>query len=85
MDLATLSHECLLSPTHFRRLFQHATGTSLKVFLSAARIDEAKSLLRGGALPTKEVAARCGFSTVSHFCAALHAVVGVTPGNFRRN
>jgi AraC-like DNA-binding protein len=81
--LATLSRECFLSPTHFRRLFRRATGTSLNLYLNAARIDRAKRLLCQPTLSTKEIAARSGFSTSSHFCAAFHAAVGVTPGTFR--
>jgi AraC-like DNA-binding protein len=48
------------------------------------RIALAKALLREDVLALSQVALECGFSDQSHFTRSFSAMVGVSPGVWRR-
>lgn len=72
-----------LSPFHFARAFQAATGFSPHQFVMARRMHRAALLLTGTALPVPEVAAAVGLSNVSHFRRVFRRTTGVLPGELR--
>jgi AraC-like DNA-binding protein len=84
IGLAGLARECRLSVSHFARSFKRSFGTSPHRYLTMQRIDKAKSLLLNPAPPLSEVALLSGFSDQASFCRAFKAVVGRSPGNWRR-
>lgn len=73
-----------LSPGHFRRKFQRSYGTSPSHFVSARRVQRAVELLRRSEEPLARIAEITGYSSQSHFTNAFRAVVGTSPGRFRR-
>lgn len=72
-----------LSPWHFARRFKIAFGTTPHGFVTARRIERAKTLLRDRRLPLKAIASDCGFADQSHFCRSFRKHLGVTPQTFR--
>jgi len=72
-----------VSAAHFRRLFRVAAGLPFRSFCLRARMDLAGSLLRGGDLPIKEVAARCGAPDVYHFHRLFKKFCADTPARYR--
>ncbi len=72
-----------LSPFHFARMFKRAMGQPPHAYITAQRIEHAKSLLRDSDLPLTEVAARVGYQTQAHFTDVFHKHVGTTPRAFR--
>lgn len=72
-----------LSEFHLQRSFQDSCGVSPQTWISARRIDKAKSLIRAGDT-LAQVAASCGFSSQSHLTRAFRAATGVTPGAWRK-
>src|SRR5207247_11209011 len=64
-QMAAVAH---LSAYHFARQFKAATGLPPHQYVILLRVERAKQLLRGGALPLAEVALRAGFSGQSVFC-----------------
>src|SRR5262249_60729988 len=72
-----------LNPYHFARQFKAATGLPPHQYVVARRVERARQLLQGGALPLAEVAARAGFSDQSQLTRHFKRIVGVTPGQFR--
>jgi AraC family transcriptional regulator len=72
-----------MSPFHFARMFKQATGQPPHAYLTAQRVERAKTLLREGRLALIEVAASVGFQTQGHFTEVFRRYAGVTPRIFR--
>ncbi len=84
VTLGQLADIAGLSLKHLGRCFKQATGGSPYQYLLAARIDEAKRLLRKHNPSITEVALAVGFSTPSHFSAAFRKVTGLSPSQYRQ-
>ncbi len=79
-DLANAAH---LSIDHFGRLFRQATGTSPMAKLQALRIGRACQLLSQHNLRIHEVAEHVGFPDPFHFSRVFHAIMGLSPRDYR--
>jgi len=66
------------------RIFQDAAGCSPKAYIQAARIRQAKELLKGSALSIKEIAFSTGFSAPEKMARAFQREVGTTPTLYRK-
>ena len=64
--------------------FREVTGRSILEEITAARIDHAKELLTGTAMPIGEIAEMCGYRTANAFRDAFKAVTGQTPKAWRK-
>lgn len=82
--LARLAAECGLSARHFARAFRQSTGVPPHKWLLRRRVDHARELLVNPALSLSDIALSCGFADQSHFTRVFKAVVGVSPGAWRR-
>lgn len=74
--LAEISH---ISESYLRRLFLKQLGETPRQYLIKRRLDLAKRLLSENRLSVAEVAERCGFSSVYHFCRSFKGSTGQTP------
>jgi AraC-like DNA-binding protein len=79
-----LAAECRLSVSHFARAFRQSFGMPPHHYLVLQRIERAKTLLSGSTSALSEVAQQTGFSDQASFCHAFKAVVGATPGQWRK-
>jgi AraC family transcriptional regulator len=79
-DLAGLA---CLSEFHFLRAFKRSTGMPPHQYVTARRIERAKTLLSTTDLSVAEIAWRVGFSNTSHFNAQFRKHTGATPGAWR--
>ena len=75
---------CGMSLSGFRRIFRHETGMSPLDYLNRLRICMAKAELRTGKYSVSEVAARCGFPSVSSFYRQFRKWEHASPHDFRR-
>jgi AraC family transcriptional regulator len=74
-----------LTAKHFARAFREATGTPPHRFLTGIRIEAAARMLDAcRERPLADVAIACGFADQSHFTRSFRAVMGTTPGLYRR-
>ena len=80
-DLARHTH---MTPKTFYRYFKTATGMAPIDYLLNMRLKHARKMLEETALPVKQVADQCGFSTTSYFGLQFRKAFGVSPGQFRR-
>ncbi|WP_278257966.1 helix-turn-helix domain-containing protein [Nocardioides convexus] len=72
-----------ISERHLSRVLADA-GTSVPRLVLARRLDLARSLLAAGTTErTADVAARCGFTSASHFSQAFRRRFGVSAGEVR--
>ena len=83
LGLSELADSACMSPYHFLRTFSANFGLPPHAYQLQRRIAEAKRLLHAG-LAITAVAAQTGFADQSHLTNRFKAVVGVTPGAFRK-
>ena len=84
IPLRRLANECGLSVRHFARAFRQSTGYSPHRWLLKHRVYHARELLSNRALSLPDVAFSCGFADQSHFTRVFSAMIGVSPGAWRR-
>ncbi len=74
-----------LSPSQLTRVFSTRFGVTPYRYLLSRRLETACLLLRGTALPVREIAFRLCFSDEHYFSTLFHRKTGVTPSVYRRN
>ena len=74
-----------LSTTQLERLCRRTLGMSPRGVLQRLRIENAVRLLSTSSLTAGEIAAACGFYDQSSFTRQFRAVLGLTPGAYRRS
>lgn len=79
-----LAAACNVSVNTFLRRFKTLTGTTPTQALRARRVQAAARLLADGDETLDEVARRCGLATRPYLGRVFQAVLGVSPGSFRR-
>lgn len=84
LPLSRLASECGLSVRHFTRAFRLSTGMPPHRWLLRRRVERAQQLLKTRALSLSDVATFCGFADQSHFTRVFTAIVGASPGAWRR-
>jgi AraC family transcriptional regulator len=82
--LKTLAGQCSLSVSHFARAFRRTFGTPPHQYLVLQRVERAKAILSRSDCALSEVSQRTGFSDQAAFTRTFKAVVGITPGQWRR-
>ncbi|CAN7290354.1 AraC family transcriptional regulator [Rhizobium sp. LjRoot30] len=85
ISVLEVSRACNLSRGYFIRAFRETTGMTPYQWLLNERIMRARKLLRGSEASLSDVAISCGFADQSHFTRVFTNVVGMAPGNWRRN
>lgn len=83
-SLEQLAAEFGFSVSHFSRAFRTSTGLPPHQWLLRQRVKAAKQLMSVRDLPLSEIAISAGFANQSHFTRVFSAVVGVSPGVWRR-
>ena len=83
IDECALAAALGVSYSYFSRSFRRITGKSFKTYLNRTRVDHAAQLLCREGVSVSEVAARCGFNSVSYFIRVFRTVTGKTPHNFK--
>ncbi|NEU95499.1 helix-turn-helix transcriptional regulator [Bradyrhizobium sp. UFLA 03-164] len=82
--LRQIAAEFDLSVDHFSRAFRISTGLPPHRWLLRRRVKTAEQLMTIRDLPLSEVAKSAGFANQSHFTRVFSAMVGVSPGAWRR-
>jgi AraC family transcriptional regulator len=84
LSLMALAAVAQMSPYYFSRLFKQSTGLSPHQYLLWQRMEHAKHLLSDSRRTIAEVSDALGFPHQSHFATTFHTLVGMTPGEYRR-
>jgi AraC family transcriptional regulator len=84
IKLAKLADECGLSVSHFARSFKKSFGLPVHRYLISLRVEVAKSFLSQTDRSLTDVALQSGFSDQAAFCRTFRALVGTSPGRWRR-
>jgi len=83
LNVRTLAREFGVSTEHLCRVLKRQTGDTFVELLRRARIDAARRLLITTTMSMKEIAARVGFSSASHFARDFRKVCGAAPSSYR--
>jgi AraC family transcriptional regulator len=83
-SILALSAAAGLGLTQFKARFRESFGMPVHQLVIRMRVERARRLLQGGALPLAEIAQRAGFAHQSHMARWLRRVLGVTPAALRR-
>jgi len=83
LTLDRLAALASLSPFHFARSFRAATGLPPHRFVTARRLEAAKTRLMTSDASVVEVAHAVGFANVSHFRRIFRRDLGILPGELR--
>jgi AraC family transcriptional regulator len=84
LSLLQIAGEFDLSVSHFSRAFRVSTGLPPHQWLLGQRVEAARQLMTIRDLPLSEIAISAGFANQSHFTRVFSAVVGLSPGAWRR-
>ena len=83
LSLAELAAVAQTSPTHFARLFKHATGLAPHRYVTTCRMEQAKQLLAATDVSLSEIGLQIGCADQSHFTALFRKYVSTTPQAYR--
>jgi AraC family transcriptional regulator len=84
LALSDLAQEARLSPYHFLRAFQQATGLTPHQYVLRTRLREAAVRLKSEPTRILDIVFDAGFGDVSNFNRALRSEFGVSPRAYRR-
>lgn len=84
LSVETLAERMSVSPRHFTRLFQQATGSSPSKYVLATRLNHAALLLRETDWSIEKIAHRCGLDSVDTLQRGFKKHWGATPGEYRK-
>ncbi|WP_375257026.1 helix-turn-helix domain-containing protein [Citreimonas sp.] len=84
LSVSEMAEAVGLSESRFAHAFRESRGQSPHRALQALRVTAAQRLLRDPARSIADVAAEVGFADQAHLTRAFGAVVGQTPGAWRR-
>ena len=82
--LEDIAREVSFSRNECCRLFKSVTGETIFSHLQRCRLEHALRLLRQSELSISDIAAECGFGSVSHFIALFRRELGTTPLQYRK-
>lgn len=74
-----------LSRTRFQTLYTETFGNTCTEEVIEARIKLAQERLLYTGHSVAEIAESCGYNSTEHFCRQFRKVIGITPGQFRKN
>lgn len=82
--VAELAEIAGLSPKQFERMARRTLGLGPQRLVQRLRIEHAVQAITSTGRPLGDIAAECGFYDQSSFTKQFRAVLGVTPGAYRR-
>ena len=84
LSLETLGRQFHMSPKYFSSWFQKHFFRTFTDYLTAVRLEQAKTLLQDTEADIELIAQRSGFSAGSYFIRIFRRATGMTPGRYRR-
>lgn len=72
-----------LNASYLCKLFKQETGETIKEYVTAAKMDTARNLLKYSDLSCSEIASSLGFCSQSAFTCAFRHFTGTTPRKYR--
>ncbi len=83
LDIAALAARANMSERSFARIFRKETGETPAHYVERVRLDGARRLLAGSALPVASVASRSGFGSEERMRRVFQRHLKISPSDFR--
>lgn len=83
LSVTALAEHAFMSERNFARVFGREVGVTPAAYVSALRLERARTLLESTDLQLEEVARRCGFGTVETLRRVLRRFLHVSPSDYR--
>ncbi|GHU33723.1 hypothetical protein AGMMS50256_26200 [Betaproteobacteria bacterium] len=85
LRVSAIAAQTGVSPEHLSRKFHKVTGETLAEYITVCRLRSALIMLQNTALPIKQIAAECGFTSVHYFSNRFKKYYDSAPGEMRRS
>ena len=85
ISVSTLAEACHMSETHFRRVFLQSMKMSPLAYINRVRIEAACRSLHTTNESIGDIAAKCGFATITALNRNFKEIVGMTPTQWRKD
>jgi len=82
--MRSLAAKAGVHPVQFARTFRRHQGCTEGTYLRRLRVQAACLELTSGSMPLCVIAQQAGFADQSHFCRVFRAMIGTSPGIYRR-
>ncbi|MCF2939360.1 AraC family transcriptional regulator [Paenibacillus alkaliterrae] len=83
LSLEEVADSIHLNPHYFSKIFKQQVGTTFIDYVTALRINKAKTLMAMGHMSLKEVCFEVGYNDPNYFSRVFKKVTGVTPSDYR--
>ncbi len=83
LKVSDLTSLCGVTQSYLYKIFKEKYGTSVKDYITTAKMSQAKHLLRGTQMTITEVAAAVGFDDILSFSKAFKLNEKVSPSSYR--
>lgn len=84
LGLREVADEVHLNASYFSFLFKEQTGLTFLEYVTRCKLQKAKELLLGTALPIGEIAEQVGYLTPKYFIKLFKENTGVSPNQYRK-
>ena len=84
IKMSDVAHECGLSESHFRRIFEESMSMKPLDYLNMVRIDKACEIIQNKDYAMEEVGFRVGYQTPSTFNRNFKKLTGKTPYQWKK-
>jgi AraC-like DNA-binding protein len=79
MTIKTLARKVAMNECYLKKGFKTLTGSTIHDYIASRRISSAKHMLQVEGRSVTEVAAKLGYSSISHFSTAFKKATGLKP------
>jgi len=84
LSVQSMAEHMGVSPRHLSRLFTQEMGLTPGEWLEQERINQARFLLESSELSPKQIADRCGYSSIDILRRAFHRQLKTSPAQYRK-
>lgn len=84
-NIEEMAEYCNMSDDQFRRVFRQRVGMLPKIYIDRLKMNQAATMLTNTNLRIAEIAEILGYTDQFHFSRRFSKVIGVSPGEYRRN
>ena len=84
ISLAIIADRLKLNPSYLSRIFKEHRGVTFSEYLTKARIERSKQLLKDTTIKIKEIGEMVGYAQTNYFIRLFREHTGMTPGEYRR-
>lgn len=84
LSLDAVSSRVFISPKYLSRLFKEELGINYTDYVTAQRMEHARTLLESSSMTVEQIAGTVGYGTAAYFIKRFKERYGCTPGNYLR-